>query len=341
MLKRIIVSNPLTFPRSAIFPKNYSVLDSEAVMSWNFHKRLKTRYSDTILRIFLAIKLLIKYRATDVYITGRYGEYFAIMQSFFPKFKKPHILLDVEWYGESKSKVINKLRKIKQKCIINGAYRVSVFCEIESKKYSDYYNVSEEKFLWIPYCTDINKLDCSARELDYIFTGGLHHRDFKTLYLAVKDLDFEIRICAPTNSIPEEYISNNMNLLGYLPPNEYFKQIAESKFVVLSLTQDIRRCPGVITYVTAMKLGKAVIVNEMEGSKSYINNGVTGIIVPPNNHSALQKAILTLISDQNFRENIANNALIHANTNFTQERLMRDIDSIVKSVIPDFLERPV
>lgn len=332
MLNRVTVSKPLTFPKTVTFPRNYYVLNSEAIMSWKFNTKLKTKYSDIILRIYLAIKFIFRYHSTDIFITGRYGEYFALIQSFFPKFKKPHLLLDVEWYGSGKSKILNNVRGLKQKCIVNGAYRVGVFCEVESKNYSKYYNVSEEKFIWIPYCTNINILDYDTRESNYIFTGGIHHRDFKTLYLAVKNLEIEIRICAPINSIPKKYISDNMNILGYLPHNEYFKQLARSKFVVLSLVQDIRRCPGVITYVSAMKLGKAVVVNEMEGSKSYINNGVTGVIVPPSNPSALQEAILTLVSDHNFRTNIADNALFHANSNFSQERLVRDIDNIVKSI---------
>lgn len=330
---RILISIPLSFPETIQFPKNFISLGSEAQMSWRFHKALKTKYSDTVLRVYLAIKLFLMGKKTDIFITGRYGEYFALLQGIAPWARRtPHVLLDVEWYGESRSRFVRVLKRMKQKLMIHGAYKVGVFCEVEAKKYAEYYQVPRDKFIWIPYCTDLSVAEYQPKESDYIFSGGIHQRDFKTLYKAVKDLDEEIRICAPAGSIPKKYISDNMCLIDRIPREEYFRQIAEAKFVILSLFPYLRRCPGVITYVAAMKLGKAVIVNEIEGSRSYIKNGVTGLIVPPCDHREMKKAILNLSSDDLYRNQIADQALQHANENFSQARLTADLFDVVKTI---------
>lgn len=260
-------------------------------------------------------------------ITGRYGEYFALFQGLVPFFRKDHLLLDIEWLGnDGQNRYLNHLKKIIKRFIARGAGRIGVFCEAEGRNYSAYYGIERSKFVWVPYCTDLETDDFDVREDDYIFTGGFEQRDWETFFHAVKDIPAEVRIAAPAGRMDRRFVSGNMTLLGVLSPRQYYEAMAKSKLVALSLEPDLRRCPGVTTYVSAMKLGKAVVVNETEGSGSYITGGKTGLVVRPRDPMAMRRAIETLLADDGLRRRIAHEARIYATEHFSNDSMAGYLD---------------
>lgn len=160
----------------------------------------------------------------------------------------------------------------------------------------------------------------------------MQQRDYETLFHAVKDIPIEVKIVAPTDKIDKRFIAKNMTLLGTLSSQEYYTAMAQSKLVVLSLEPNLRRSPGVITYVSAMKLGKAVIVNEIEGSKSYIMNGKTGVLVKPRDPEAMRNAIVTLLTNDELRKQIAHDAYSYAAEHFSKDRLINDLNKWVQLI---------
>ena len=330
--KHVLFSQPVSFPRNFPLPSNFHLVAKEDQLSWNFAKKLPSRVSDRLVRIYLIYEIFRNRKKIDMVITGRYGEYFALLQGLIPLFKKSHLLLDIEWYGNRKNKYLNSFKKVIHRIIARGAHKIGVFCEVEGHNYSSCYGIDKNKFVWIPYCTELERNNFDVHEDNYVFTGGLQQRDYETLFHAVKDIPIEVKIVAPTDKIDKRFIAKNMTLLGTLSSQEYYTAMAQSKLVVLSLEPNLRRSPGVITYVSAMKLGKAVIVNEIEGSKSYIMNGKTGVLVKPRDPEAMRNAIVTLLTNDELRKQIAHDAYSYAAEHFSKDRLINDLNKWVQLI---------
>lgn len=88
-----------------------------------------------------------------------------------------------------------------------------------------------------------------------------------------------------------------------------------------------------LVLVEAMKSGVAVIGTDSEGVPEIIDNKETGILVQPNNISALSSAILTLSRDQVLRERLANAGKDKANRLFDYERHYERLLEIYKELV--------
>ena len=70
---------------------------------------------------------------------------------------------------------------------------------------------------------------------------------------------------------------------------------ASSRFIVVALYETDFQA-GVTTILEAMAMGKAVIASRTRGQRDVIEDGVTGIYVPPGDSAALRKAIVDLLA---------------------------------------------
>lgn len=230
-----------------------------------------------------------------------------------------------------RGKVKRAINVCLQRLISKGADKIQVFCQAEARLYSQYYKIPENKFVWIPYCPPSDEVSLVTVEGEYIFSGGLHHRDPETFYMAVKDLPIEVRIVAPIDQVPPRFRSDNMTILGKISREEYFEQMAKCKLVVLAL-EPVVRFPGVITYVYAMRMGKCVVVNDPLGARSYIEDGKTGRIVAPRDPLALHEAIMELIMNPGLRRTMGQQAKEIADREFCPQAYWRHVESVVKSL---------
>jgi glycosyltransferase involved in cell wall biosynthesis len=321
---KIMISKPMSFPNSFELPKGLDLLAEESRLSWDFGKKWP-RIGGRLGRIYLAIKLLKARKHYDLIITGMFGEYFALLQGLIGYRRKPHLLLDIEWREKRRSKLLTLAKRVMNQLIAKGSYKIGVFCEVEVENYSDYYRINRDKFIWFPFCTDVYGRKWDVGEEDYIFSGGSMQRDYGTLIEAVKDIPIKVRIAAPKQAVRKEVASENIVPMGFVNSIEYYATMAKSKFVVLSLEPGIRRGPGVTTYVSAMRLGKAVIINEDKASISYIKDGKTGLIVPPKDAVALRNAIEKLLNNDELRREMSQNAYEYAKENFSTDRLTKEL----------------
>lgn len=296
---RVLLSIPTTAPASTQFPSAFEGVGREASLSWRFAKLCpwSRTVSEHLARVYLALVLFARRRHYDAVVTGRYGEYFAILQALWPFGRKPHLLLDVEWYSNPSGKsalVSGWLHRL----IAFASRRIQVFCRVEADRYSSHFGIPAEKFVWIPYCADLATPATESRDGGYIFTGGSHHRDYETLFGAVADLPVKVLVAAPHDALAGLKVPANVQMVGPVQPEEYWRLIRDSALVVLSLDPDVRRCPGIITYVKAMQMGKCVVVNEPLGAPDYIDHGHTGFIVPARDPARLRQCLQALFEDR-------------------------------------------
>lgn len=133
---------------------------------------------------------------------------------------------------------------------------------------------------------------------DFIFSCGLENRDYMTLFRAAALVDMPITVAA------SGFFGSQSNQLEQPPStikvleervswDELRRLYAQSRFVVLPLNA-VEYAAGVTGLVEAMAMGKAVIATQSPGIEEYVDDGRTGLIVPPGDPAALAHAISRL-----------------------------------------------
>jgi D-inositol-3-phosphate glycosyltransferase len=91
--------------------------------------------------------------------------------------------------------------------------------------------------------------------------------------------------------------------------------------------------PFGITPLEAMACGTPVIGSNVGGIKYSVINELTGLLVPPDNPSALAEAILTIVQDPALLDKFSTNAIKHVNERFTWEKVAGRIASLYSNLL--------
>jgi glycosyltransferase involved in cell wall biosynthesis len=177
--------------------------------------------------------------------------------------------------------------------------------------------------------------------MDIICTAGQEMRDFPTLLKAMDGLDIQCHIATgaiagklfDTVKVLEEVKQRpsniKVNLLNYLELRALY---ARSRFVVIPLHQSDTD-NGITTIEEAMAMGKAIICTRTQGQVDLLQDGVTGIFVPPSDHEALRKAILHLWNNPEIAERMGKNGRIYIETHHTLDKFVQSVKEVVDGAI--------
>lgn len=130
----------------------------------------------------------------------------------------------------------------------------------------------------------------------YIFSGGRTDRDYSTLFGAVSGLGVRVIVNARKFNTHGLILPTNVTVNDLLPKEIYQEMIQNAALVVVPLQARPHAC-GLIAILQAMALGKAVIATRTSCVCDYIEDGKTGLLVEPENPTALRAAILRLLGD--------------------------------------------
>jgi glycosyltransferase involved in cell wall biosynthesis len=217
--------------------------------------------------------------------------------------------------------------------------RVNLFI-LFHKDFSDYtniYGIDTDRVQYMPF--KVNSLDLIQRispvEGEYIFSGGVSLRDWKTLELAMKGLDTPLIISIPN----DEYLSRTKEETS-LPHYDKFdcqleivrddgsqeswlRLIAGSKFVILPILQKSINASGISMCLIAMALRKCVIITEGPSTRGILDES-NSIVVPPGDPESLRKAIERANTDRGLRSRLAEAGYRYALSCGDTSRLHRD-----------------
>jgi hypothetical protein len=173
-------------------------------------------------------------------------------------------------------------------------------------RYSKWYNIPQRKVVPLKFHHTLTGFDLpEPTRGDYIFAGGDRERDYATLLAAVTDLDCKVFVATRRNRPAE--LPDNVEWRA-VTPEEFRRLMVGSNFVVLPLDTSRGSTSGQQSYLNAMALGKLVIVTDTEDASYYIENGVTGILVPSGNAQELRAAIEWALHNHAQVEQIAKRA---------------------------------
>ncbi|WP_052465851.1 glycosyltransferase [Mobilicoccus massiliensis] len=215
--------------------------------------------------------------------------------------KRPRVLVtDATWQPESQA--LSRLTHIPPRWfsalqrgivrLIDGPHvRYAVLSSDEVETFPQLWGVDPHRVLFTPFPATIDP-DTPTSDGDYLFAGGNSLRDYSLLEKALAGTDVPCRVASEWQPSAASEIA-----AGPVSHEEFVSLLAGCRASVVPLEQRWRSA-GQQSYLNAMALGKPVIVTEAPGVHDYIEDGVTGVVVPPE-PEALRAAILDVMDPAN------------------------------------------
>mgnify|MGYP000869660321 CR=1 FL=1 len=279
-------------------------------------------------RAALRFYRLSKHYDAVVVNSNRSGNIFVLLSSLLPSKKIPIIMIDCLWYKPDS--ILKLWIKRFQFMLMNAVVeRFVVWASHEVNDYAEVFKIPKHKFLYIPHHHSLEGYEYEVVKGDYIFSGGDGDRDYPTLLTAVKGLGIRVVIATRRNDW-----HGDLEIPAYVhacptSAKEFRSLMAGSRIVVVPMQKGLLHSGGQQTYLNAMALGKPVIVADECGASDYIDNMKNGIIVPPGDSIALRKAILSIIIDPDFENELCRNAEL-AYDKYSTSRCMEEILALVE-----------
>ena len=82
-----------------------------------------------------------------------------------------------------------------------------------------------------------------------------------------------------------------------------------------------------------MAAGLPTIVSRVGGNPELVQDGVTGLLVPPQNSKALEVALLRVLRDEEFARRLADAGRQMATQDYSFERLVREVDALYTELL--------
>lgn len=243
-----------------------------------------------------------------------YNVFFLIL--FVRLFSKKKIILTVQaiYFTYRKNKIKNIVDRAVSRFVVHVVHGITT-SGMSIDKYLLGWGVNAEKIINIypavrsgfGNLSFIPKLERSQKKL--LFVGRFHPiKGLDVLIQALSLCDkkkFSLYVVADDGQLP--YYTNNIKKLVEekdLDANITFcgKIEAETKLIQMYLDSDIFIQPSLwdtspITIVEAMCSGLPVVATNVGGIPEWVEDGITGQLVPPGDASALAKAITSLLDD--------------------------------------------
>lgn len=94
-----------------------------------------------------------------------------------------------------------------------------------------------------------------------------------------------------------------------------------------------------VSLIEASAAGVPVISTRVGGAAKVVKHGETGLLVPPDDGTALADAVRTLVADPERRETMGSVGRAYASQSFTLERLVDDIDQLYRTLLCERAQR--
>jgi glycosyltransferase involved in cell wall biosynthesis len=227
----------------------------------------------------------------------------ALLLKTLPRRRRPRVFIaDATWQAQSRS--LGRLTRLDPsvfgwpirlviKLIDGPEVNYGVLSREEAETFPSRWGVSPTRVVFTPFFATLDPTTpFSAGE--HVFCGGDSLRDYDTLEKAVEGIDVPVTVAAswrphgPSPTIDARY----------LPQEDYDRALATARMVVVPL-RPAGRSAGQQTYLNAMLMAKPTIVSDTTGVRDYVEDGVTGVVVPPEDSAALRRAIEHVLDPAN------------------------------------------
>lgn len=185
---------------------------------------------------------------------------------------------------------------------IDGA--VAVYCVVSSAEIESFpvtWGIDADRVAFTPFYYTLSEDELCQEVTDDggVFAGGNPMRDYGTLVEAARHLPVPVTIATSRKEVTGRADLPPNVSAGPIPHDDYVRRLRSAAVVAIPLRGETERSGGEQTYLNAMALGKLVVVSDGPGARDYIEDGVTGILVPPHDPAAMRDAIGWALAEAN------------------------------------------
>lgn len=243
----------------------------------------------------------------------------------------PIVLVECQWKTGG-SRIDRALTRLGLRALDGPRVAYCVLTEWERDRFPDTWGVDRERVFVTPYCHTLSDAELAApRSTDGdVFAGGNSLRDYGPLVSAATQIDAGVTIAT---KLLDEPLPRNVTA-GPVPRERFFELLCNARAVVVPLSDRNDRTAGQQTYLNAMALGKVAIVTDSPGVREYVEDGRTGLVVPPGDADALAGALRWALDPANAVavDRMTAAAMEVARTRFSPERYVETLLSVAERI---------
>jgi glycosyltransferase involved in cell wall biosynthesis len=223
---------------------------------------------------------------------------------------------------------------------LRSVSRVVVFTPAEVEQYQRLLSLAPQAICYCPhgwyddlwwYPVKVNKSEAPSRAGKFIFASGRSYRDYETLASAVEGTEVKVMASGRAFNLNGIILPKNMETTGWLSYRDLQDYLYESQFYVVPL-KPIAHAGGDSSVLHAMSFAKAVIATRAPSTETYIQHGVTGLLVEPGDVESMRQAILRLWQNPDEAKRMGQAARRRFEENHTIDKLAQRIYDIALEV---------
>ena len=198
--------------------------------------------------------------------------------------------------------------------------------------------IAPEKIKFVPIGIDANAfLEARGTCESYILSVGRDMgRDYKTLFEAVRGLGAQVIVATKPEAVSGLTPPPNVRIRFHVPYQDMPALYAGARFVITPLKRadnpDGSETSGQYGYLEPMAAGLPVIASDKPVVRDYIEHEKTGILVEPENPTALRAAIERLHAHEPLRQTLGYAAQKTVLAHFTSAHWARSLAEIFTSL---------
>jgi glycosyltransferase involved in cell wall biosynthesis len=197
----------------------------------------------------------------------------------------------------------------------------------------------------VPYAVDVDYWQpiATPEQGNLVVATGREHRDYAALVAACPAsihlfiTDASAHSPHAVRTAPEVWPPNVER--RSLPLRELRDLYARASVVVVPVLPTASPF-GVTSLLEAMAMGKAVVVTATAGLRGLVDDGVTGLLVPPGDAAAMNCAIEHLLADPGQRHEMGRAARAAAVERFGLDRYVAELVRHLREIAPNAGETP-
>jgi glycosyltransferase involved in cell wall biosynthesis len=255
---------------------------------------------------------------------GASGLTFAFLQALFPWGRRPHVMVDCNWYVPA-SRLKGWLKRLRLKPAARSVHRFVVWASHEIDDYAEAFGLPRDKIEYVPFHTTMHNYTYEVRDDGYVFAGGNYDRDYRTLIEAVRPLDVPVWIATTRAKelLPGVEVPPHVKVEG-TTESGFRQALAAARLVVVPMENGLLHSGGQQTCLNAMLLGKPTVAVGRKWATDFIDDGVNGLIVDYEDVEGLRRAVAWVLERPAEAARMAERGRAHA-AQFTTERTMRAV----------------
>jgi len=197
------------------------------------------------------------------------------------------------------------------------------------------WNVDPSRVVFTPFCHTLTKAELAVPPGDVanVFSGGDSMRDYAPLLAVARSIPAVVTLAAKELGVTQAELPPNVRA-GAVSHDRFVELMRRAAVIVVPLRAGLERSAGQQTYLNAMALGKLVVATDSPGVRDYIEDGSTGLIVPPGDEQSLASALTWALDPSHRREveEIGARALALVHSRFRPVDHLRRLIEVVDDV---------